>query len=120
MNQAKTVLVVDDEDEIRGFLRLALEDKGYSVETARNGREALDKVRQDPPDAILLDLMMPTMNGWSFLATQRTLSAKYRAPVLAMSAMGGAYMARELGARGFLAKPLDLDVLYRRLHTLLA
>ena len=119
MTQTRTVLIVDDEPNIRGFLRLALEDEGYRVETATNGQEALDRVRRSPPDAVLLDLMMPVVDGWSFLAARRTLSAECRCPVLVMSAVGGWNMARELGASGFLAKPFDVDVLIAALAKVL-
>ncbi len=105
------MLVVDDEAHVRDFLRVVLEARGYSVATATDGRAALDKVRRDPPDLILLDLVMPTMDGWSFLATRRTLSAERRPPVVVMSAVGGRYMARELGASDFVAKPFDVDAL---------
>ena len=118
MSQGRTVLVVDDDPAIRDFLSMALEGEGYAIETARNGREALDKIRRDPPDMILLDLVMPTMDGWCFLAMQRTASAGCRIPVLAMSAMGGRYMARELGATDFLAKPFDLDALLGKVAAL--
>ncbi len=111
MAQPRTVLIVDDEPNIRGFLRLALEDEGYRVDTATNGQEALERVRRSPPDAVLLDLMMPVVDGWSFLAARRTLAAECRCPVLVMSAVGGWNMARELGASGFLAKPFDVEIL---------
>ncbi len=105
------VLIVDDEPNIRSFLAMVLEDEGYSVETASDGSEALDKVRRCRPDAVVLDLLMPVMDGWGFLTARRTLSAECRCPVLVMSAVGGWSMARELGASGFLAKPFDVDVL---------
>ena len=111
MIQGKTVLVVNDDGHIGDFLRVALEAKGYTVTTAKDGREALDKVRRDPPDAVLLDLMMPVMDGWGFLTARGTLAAQCQCPVPAMSAAGGRYMARELGAKDFLAKPFDLDAL---------
>ncbi len=111
MSQGRCVLVVDDDPAIRDFLSAALKAKGYRVECAWNGREALAKVRRDPPDAILLDLKMPVMDGWCFLKDRGTLSAACRCPVLVMSAAGGRHMARELGAKDFLAKPFDLDAL---------
>ncbi len=110
--------MVDDEGDIREFLRQALEDEGYGVETARDGHEALDKVRRDPPSAVLLDLMMPIMDGWGFLAARSTLSAKFQCPVLVMSAVGGRSMARQLGARDFIAKPFDLDTLLGKVAAL--
>ena len=119
MTQPRTILIVDDEPNIRGFLKLALEDEGYRVETAADGQDALDKVRRNPPDAVLLDLVMPGVDGWSFLATRRTLSAECRCPVLVMSAVGGWNLARELGASGFLAKPFDVEVLLAKLASVL-
>ena len=118
MSQGKTVLVVDDDPAIRELLSMALEGDGYRVVCARNGRDALAKVRRDPPDAILLDIMMPTMDGWCFLKEHRTLSAECRAPVLVMTAVGGSCMARQLGARDFLAKPFDLDILLGKVAAL--
>jgi CheY-like chemotaxis protein len=59
----KRVLVVDDEPDVRGYLRSALEDAGFAVETACDGLEALDAVRRDPPDLISLDLVMPKHSG---------------------------------------------------------
>lgn len=59
----KRVLVVDDEPDVRGYLRSALEDAGFAVETACDGLEALDAIRRDPPDLISLDLVMPKHSG---------------------------------------------------------
>lgn len=117
--QGATVLVVDNDPAVRDLVTTALEGRGHTVRTATTGREALDTVRRDPPDAILLDLMTPTTDGWSFLATQRMSSAEGRAPVLVMSAVGGRYLARELGARGFLAKPFDREALETALASVL-
>ena len=119
MTEGKTVLVVEDDDDIRALVRETLEDQGYEVETATNGRVALDKVRRCPPDAIVLDIMMPVMDGWEFLTARRTFSAEWRCPVLVMSAVGGWSMARELGAADFLAKPFSLDVLVGKLAGIL-
>ena len=118
MSQGKTILVVEDDDDIREFVRAALEDQGYVIKTATNGQAALDKVRRCPPDAILLDIMMPRLDGWCFLKAYRTLSAQYRAPILVISAAGGWSMARELGAADFLAKPFGLDALLGKVAAL--
>ncbi|HYY88050.1 MAG TPA: response regulator [Chloroflexota bacterium] len=63
----RCVLVVEDEAEIRFLLRELLVDAGYAVATAANGEEALDQMHEHRPDAVLLDLMMPVMDGWRFL-----------------------------------------------------
>ncbi len=118
MSSGKRVLVVDDDPAIRDLLSMALEGEGYHVECARNGHDALDKVRRNPPNAILLDIMMPTMDGWCFLRAHHTLAAQCRAPVLVMTAAGGRRMARELGAADFLPKPFDLDTLLGKVAAL--
>ena len=115
----KTILIVDDEPNIRGFLRLVLEDEGYTVETATDGCEALTKPRTRLPDVILLDLIMPVLDGIGFMRACRQNPAWGRVPVLVMSA--GDALARDetLDPHDVLLKPFDLDVLLRRLGALL-
>jgi CheY-like chemotaxis protein len=66
MEMPRLILVVDDEADVRDYLRTALEDAGFLVETAADGLEALEKVRQNPPDLISLDLVMPRHSGARF------------------------------------------------------
>jgi len=102
------VLVVDDQEVIRDTLQTALDDEGFTVETAANGREALDILERWDPCVILLDLMMPVMDGWTFCAEQRRSGD--RTPVVLLSAAGGLDQeARALSAAGFIAKPFDID-----------
>ena len=61
------ILVVEDDADVRYVVSDALQDAGYVVATAVDGTDALDQIDEHPPDAILLDLMMPSMDGWSFL-----------------------------------------------------
>src|SRR4029453_17515515 len=83
------VLVVEDETLIRACLAEGLEDAGYQVDTAPNGREALDRICECPPDAVLLDLLMPVMDGLEFL-NQRSPQPRLAAvPVVVLSAAGG-------------------------------
>jgi two-component system, OmpR family, response regulator MprA len=112
MPEAKSVLVVDDEAAIRGLIADALDFDGYTVRTARDGADALEKVARDRPDAIILDLMMPVMDGRSFLSACRRDPRCADIPILVVSAAHdlGA-IAPELGARACLAKPFDIDVL---------
>src|SRR5919202_3297891 len=90
VTDSKRVLVVDDEDAIRDVVAQVLDLEGYEVRTARNGAEALDQVRSYRPNIVLLDLMMPVMNGWEFLeaCAQNDLCAD--TPVVVMSAYRGA------------------------------
>jgi len=111
------VLVVDDEPHIRRLLRTALEDDGSEVREAADGVEALAVARVWLPDAIVLDLLMPMMNGWQFAdayARQQERADGRRAPIIAVTAAGpGAVRSAEAlsAITAVLAKPLDLDEL---------
>ena len=121
----RRILVVDDDPGIRGFLTGALEDEGYQVHVATNGREALaalDSLEEWAPDAILLDLYMPEMDGWAFRVAQLARSGpESRIPVIVLSAsrnVGG--RSAELHAAAVLEKPFELDVLFARLEQALS
>ena len=107
------VLIVDDDFEIRETLGQILEDEGYAVAGAANGMEALSFLRADNhPCVILLDLMMPVMNGWQFATEQKRDPGLAKIPVVVISAVGDAEQkARTLGAVEVLRKPIDLDQL---------
>lgn len=109
-----TVLVVDDEPDIRLLTKLNLERDGHAVVTATNGQEALDAVRAAPPDLILLDLMMPKVDGWGVLEALKTeLGAPFtEIPVILLTALGGPLDRVKGGIEGavrYLTKPIDLD-----------
>lgn len=109
--RARSVLVVDDDPDIRRLLTRAFEDEGFSVDTATNGLEALEKARTVGPDAIVLDLCMPVMTGQQFLHAWRQTTPQATAPVLAISAYGLATTAEDLGVQAFLAKPFSMTAL---------
>jgi len=103
------VLVVDDDPDILDALSEILEVEGYEVQRARNGREALQRLEQAPPDLVLLDLMMPVMDGWEFA---RSLNPDARPPIIVLSAdRNVSVKAQEIGALGWLAKPFELSEL---------
>ena len=104
----RPVLVVDDDAEIRDLLQEFLEFEGFQVASARNGREAMDALRREPACVILLDLMMPVMNGWQFRAAQQNDPNISDIPVVVISAIS-ARAAPPIDAREYLQKPLDLD-----------
>ena len=111
MPDARRVLVVEDEDAVGQVVADVLADEGYEVRRARNGREGLSLLREWRPQLVLLDLMMPEMDGWTFRAEQRRLGGEVAAvPVVVLS---GAREARaragELEAVEAIAKPFDLD-----------
>jgi two-component system, chemotaxis family, chemotaxis protein CheY len=106
---ARRVLVVDDDPDILDALSEILEAEGYDVQRARNGREALQRLEQGLPDLVLLDLMMPVMDGWEFA---RSLAPGARPPIIVLSAdRNVSAKAKEIGALGWLAKPFELSEL---------
>jgi CheY-like chemotaxis protein len=101
-----SVLVVDDETDIRAAVSELLAEEGYQVLDAANGEEALQKARAFHPDVVLLDLMMPGMNGWEFRAQQKGDPELAQIPVIVLSALG---RVQGLDAAGYLQKPFELD-----------
>ncbi len=105
---AQHILVVDDEPGIRDVVSHLLDDEGFPVTTASNGREALASVRRERPDLLLLDLNMPVMTGWEVLAQLQAAQADI--PVVFMTAeYGGRAEAERCRADGYLGKPFDLE-----------
>ncbi len=101
-----TVLIVDDDPDIALLLRFALEEVGYSTLRAANGEEALDVIRSRHPDVVLLDVMMPRMDGWTALEELKALPWRPRVIVVsARSMLQDRARALELGADAFVAKP---------------
>ena len=112
MTDSKRVLVVDDDRAIREALAEALDLEGYEVLTAPDGAQALEKVQHQRPHVVLLDLMMPIMDGWAFLRACREDQRCAETPVVVMSAYSGlAEEVSKLGASACIAKPFELDVL---------
>ncbi len=97
MDQAadKTVMVVDDEPNVREYLTMILQDAGFKVVQAADGREALDMVRADPPDFISLDLIMPKMSGHKLLYELRRDKDPAMIPVLVVTAHAGDEMGKD-------------------------
>jgi len=101
------VLVVDDDREWRETVGEFLDVNGYSVQSAANGSEALSKHYQTSPELILLDLNMPILDGWGFLAERASYPQLAEVPVVIMSAASGiAGRAMEAGVRGVMRKPI--------------
>ena len=105
------VLVVDDDPDILEAICDVLEVEGYRVARARQGQEALERVGEERPRAILLDLMMPVMDGIAFAEALRARTGGERIPIVVISADGNPQRAVAVGAQGFLAKPFDIDAL---------
>jgi two-component system chemotaxis response regulator CheY len=111
------ILVVEDDPMIREVLAGLLADEGYDVELASHGREALQRLRERRPDLIVLDLMMPVMDGWRFRAEQRQLADCSDVPVVVLSAVRDlGEQANRLDAAGAIHKPFELDVALRTIE----
>jgi CheY-like chemotaxis protein len=115
----KCILVIDDDNTIRELIGEVLQIEGYRVETAENGQQALAKVGTTRPDAILLDLMMPVMDGWTFLQECKTDPQCGGRPVAVMSAYQVPQNAGALGVKSVLPKPFDVDALLDTVEYLL-
>ena len=119
-NQAISILVAEDDRAVREALVRAMQLEGYDVESATNGAEALETVRQSPPDVILLDVSMPMVDGLTVCRVLR--SEGNRVPVLMLTARtetSDRVAGLDAGADDYLAKPYDLDELLARLRALL-
>ncbi|MDQ6670069.1 MAG: response regulator [Chloroflexota bacterium] len=106
------ILIVDDDPAIRDVVTDILEMSDYRVKTASNGAEALADIRLDRPAAVLLDLMMPGMDGWEFLRHYRREGRAASVPVVIMSAARDASaLAGQLGVQAFLSKPFEIQAI---------
>ena len=119
-SECRTILVVEDDVDLREALRIALEDEGFAVESAGDGIDALRRIRQRAPDLVILDLNMPRMGGVDFLYAWRTGVETRGAPVIAITAEWRERQPAELGVEGFFAKPFGIDDLLSHVKVLLA
>jgi len=104
------ILVVEDDPALREMLTMVLEEEGYTIIQAANGQEALEQVQFVTPALILLDLMMPVMDGWQFLEFIREKAELQKLPVLLLSANREvALTAEQSQVKAYLPKPFDLD-----------
>ncbi len=106
------ILVVDDDLAIRIMLETILEEEGYSVVLAPNGQEGLEIARKQPLSIILLDLMMPVLNGWQFLEVVKQSPDLQTLPILVLSASREvAKVSKEGAVKAFIPKPFEVDKL---------
>ena len=104
------VMVVDDDHVIRGLLEVNLEMEGHEVVTAVDGRDALDQVSCEAPDLLLLDVMMPNVNGWQVAETLKADPSTRSIPIVFLSARAMEADVRkgtELGVEAYVTKPFD-------------
>lgn len=116
---SKTILVVDDEKALRELVRAYLAQEGFRVVTAPNGREALFVARYEKPDLIILDLMMPEMDGFDFI---RVYSREAETPIIVLTAKleeSEKVLGLELGADDYVTKPFGMRELAARVRAVL-
>jgi two-component system KDP operon response regulator KdpE len=119
MEDAKLILVVDDEQRMRRFMQMNLDLEGYRVIEAENGLEAVNRVREDLPDLVLLDVMMPKMDGFEALRLIRETS---NVPVIMLTVKGDEedrVRGLELGADDYVTKPFSPRELASRIKAVL-
>jgi DNA-binding response OmpR family regulator len=116
---AQRVLIVEDDGNIAQLLRLYLEKDGFTVEAAPDGGAGLLAFRQNPPDLVLLDIMLPVMDGW---AVCREIRATHKTPVIMLTAKGEVVdkvSGLEMGADDYIVKPFDMKEVLARIHAVL-
>jgi two-component system, OmpR family, KDP operon response regulator KdpE len=119
MTKSPTILVVDDEPQIRRVLRTTLSGEGYTIVEARNGQEALEKLRRDRPDLILMDVNMPVLDG---LEACREIRASSRVPMIMLTVRGAEkdkVRALDAGADDYVVKPFGIQELLARIRVVL-
>ena len=117
------LLLVEDNAEIKEMLTSRLEVRGYEVVSASDGREALERAGAERPDAILMDLSLPVMDGWEAIGHLKAAAATRAIPVIALTAhamSGDEAKAMAAGADGYETKPVDLNRLLAKVNQLVA
>lgn len=119
---AKRILVVEDEKDLMETLALRLESNDYEVIKAHDGQEGLDKARKENPDLIILDLMLPKMDGYKVCGLLKRDSRYSRIPIIIFTARGqdsDKKMGEDLGADAYITKPFDTKTLLGKIEELI-
>jgi len=116
---SRRILAVDDSRTIRDLLSLALTGAGYQVTLAEDGQDALDRLAEAAPDAIISDINMPRLDGFGLVQALRQTEEHRATPILVLTTEGAPELkarARAAGATGWIVKPFDAEKLVRALH----
>ncbi len=119
----KKILIADDRSEVVELVKVTLEGEGYRTIDASDGSEALEKIRLEKPDLILLDIVMPKMDGFEVLSEIRKDPKTKDIPIIMLTAKGqksDQEKGKELGATGYIIKPFSPSILLRRIEEILA
>jgi two-component system KDP operon response regulator KdpE len=116
------ILIVDDEPSVLKLLKMNLELEGFEAFLASDGATALKRIQSEEPDLVLLDIMMPVMDGWEVLLRLGESGSRKRPVVIVMTAKGERDHARclELGAHAYVAKPFETDVVIDKVREFLS
>ena len=118
----KQILLVDDEPDLVEMVKLRLEANDYGVIVAYNGQEALDKARKDKPDLIILDLMLPKMDGYKVCGLLKADTRYNKIPIIMFTARAqdsDIKMGKEVGADAYITKPFEPQALLAKIKELL-
>ena len=119
---ANVILVVEDEESIRTLITLNLQAAGYTVEEAKDGTQALEKIKSVKPDLVLLDWMLPGLDGLDVLRSLKSDPAFATLPVIMLTAKSEEYdivLGLEMGATDYITKPFSNKVLIARIRAIL-
>ncbi len=118
----KRILIVDDEDDLRNMLKFRLEAMNYDVSEAVDGQEGLDKARSSKPDLIILDLMLPKIDGFKVCRMLKFDEKHKNIPIIMFTARAqekDKQIGKEMGADAYITKPFEPDVLLGKMKELL-
>ncbi len=121
-NMPKKILVVDDEDDVLKVVQKRLGDAGYEVLTARDGQDGLEKARKESPDLIILDLMLPKMDGYKVCAMLKGDVRYVKIPIIVLTARAqetDEKLGYECGADAFFTKPFQHEAVVAKIKELL-
>jgi len=120
--ERKRILIADDEEDVVTTLQFTLEKEGYQCLTAYDGKEALDKAKRENPDLIILDIMMPKMNGYEVSRLLKFDERYKHIPIVMLTARTQAKdkeIGRDTGADVYITKPFEMDDLVSTVHNIL-
>jgi K+-sensing histidine kinase KdpD/CheY-like chemotaxis protein len=117
--KASSILIVDDDDSIRSLLQQELSEGGYLIDEATNGKEALERIRKNRPDLIILDVMMPEMNGFDVAAILKNDPQTMDIPIIVLSIVQDKIRGYRIGVDRYLTKPIDTAQLFSEVGALL-
>lgn len=118
----KKILLVDDEKDLVEMVSFRLQASGYEIITAYDGQEALEKAKKEKPDLIILDLMLPKMDGYKVCGLLKTDARYNKIPIIMFTAMAqdsDKQMGQEVGADAYITKPFEPQVLLEKIRELL-